>query len=534
LVLNGQRLDLCFSKGHLEQHATAGASVLLNVSDSSNQPHVVNVTADARSPIEHDQDRDLYPTDIILRVISVDDTLLTRPVQVSVQLDVLPEIRLKTLIYRPSPRPISFDKFTQSFTNLRQPSREMAKFDKDDLLDIEDELEVLRLLEADAVALQTELAARKLVVNQRLQKHLANVPLKALIEQCDGIMCAAKIVAGRLCDKMGVAAESPPDYSEIDTHLQYMIASGDGEKSSQKSKEITESETPSGNNKTTSSHPSTVVGQSIASAAAPIVGTLEGRPRFMTKKSLHNPLVIALEILAGILGLTALCAFIHKKCMSMRTRVERAADKEERRNARAYRRAARRVLIRKRWNNFVTSVFCFGATKEPERHSYDEKRALILQDAFLEQDVDLAEKGEVMEAEIRELRNAHDIVAGLIGVDEHRYDLARPHNPPPHAYFPTTLSRRSTGTLPSYTTESLPDYTSTPDSSDGSGRVADGFADYTPATSNSDARFSAVPANSTGSSSGSRRTGYTPVSSVLAISPRCSSETLRTRQSGDS
>jgi len=525
LVLNGQRLDLCFSKGYLQQHATAGASVLLNVTDSSNQHHAVNVTADARSPSEQDpdQDHDLYPTDIILRVVSVDDTLLTPPTEVSAQLDVLPEKRLRTLIYHPSPRLISFDKLTKSFTNFRQPLRNMAKFDKDDLFDIEDELEVLRMLEADAVALKAELDVRKLVVNQRLQKQLANIPLKELVEHCDGIMCAAKIVAGRLCDKMGMANDSPPDYSEIDTHLQYMLTPG-GEKSSQQSKEITGGDMSSDNNEIPQSRPSTVAGQSITSATTPPVGTLEGRPRFVGKKSLHNPLVIALEILAGILGLTALCAFIHKKCMSMRTRVERAADKEERRNARAYRRAARRALIRKRWNNFVTSVFCFGGTKEPMPRDYDEKRALILQDAFLEQDIDLAEKGEVMEAQIRELRNAHDIVAGLIGVDEHRFDLAR-HNPPPHAYFPATLSRRSTGTLPSYTAESLPDYTSTPDTSDGSGRVADGFTDYTPATSNSGARFSAAPTNST---------RYTPVSSVVAISPRCSSETLRTRHSGDS
>jgi len=497
----------------------------------------VNVTADARSPAEQDLNHDLYPTDIIIRVVSVDDTFLTPPTEVLAQLDVLPEKRLRTLIYHPSPRLISFDKFPQSFTNFRQPSREMAKFDKDDLLDIEDELEVLRMLEADAVALKAELDARKLVVNQRLQQQLANVPLKDLIEHCDGIMCAAKILAGRLCDKMGMAGDSPPDYSEIDTHLQYMIASSDGDKSSQKSKEITkgdaEGDAANHNDKTSYSRPSTVAGQSVTSAVTPAVGTLEGRPRFVGEKTLHNPLVIALEILAGILGLTALCAFIHKKCMSMRTRVERAADKEERRNARAYRRAARRALIRKRWNNFVTSVFCFGGTKDPIPRDYDEKRALILQDAFLEQDIDLAEKGEVMEAQIRELRNAHDIVAGLIGIDEHRYDLAG-HNPPPHVYFPTALSRRSTGTLPSYTAESLPDYASTPDISDGSGRVADGFTNYTPATSNSDSRFCAGPTNSTGSSSSSRQTRYTPVSSVVAISPRCSSETLRTRRSGDS
>ena len=157
---------------------------------------------------------------------------------------------------------------------------------------------------------------------------------------------------------------------------------------------------------------------------------------------------------------------------------------------------------------------------------------MILQDAFLEQDIDLAEKGEIMEAQIRELRNAHDIVAGLIGVDEHRYDLAG-HVPPPNAYFATTLSRRSTGTLPSYTSESLPDYTSTPDTSEGSSRVADGFTNYTPATSNSEVGHSASH-SAPSSTSGSRRTRYTPVSSVVAITPRCSAETLRTRHSGDS
>lgn len=499
---------------------------MLNVSDSTDEHHILNVTADARSPAEQDQSHDLYPTDIHLRVVSIDDTILTPPTEVLVQFLLSPEKRLRTLLYHPSPRVIRFDDFPQSFTTF-QPPPKMAKFDKDDLLDIEDELEVLRMLEADAVALQAELAARKLVVNQRFQKHIANVPLKDLIEHCDGIMCAAKIIAGRLCDKMGVANDSPPDYSEIDSHLQYMItASSDTKKSSPKGENCTESGKAPSNARPQYS-PSRVSGQAVSE-----IGTLEGRPKFFAKKNLRNPLVIALEILAGILGLSALCAYIHRKCMSMRKRVERAADKEERRNARAYRRAARRARLRKRWNGFVRSISCFGTTEEPKKQDYEEKRALILQDAFLEQGLDLAEKGEVMEAEIRELRHAHDIVAGMIGVDEHRYDLAG-HTPPPHAYFPSALSRRSTGTLPSYTPESLPDYTSTPDSTEGSGRVADGFTNYTPATTDSDGRHSAGPAAST-TSSGSRQTRYTPVSSVMAISPRCSAETLRTRHSGDS
>lgn len=531
MVLNGQRLDLCFSKGYLQQHVTSGASVLLNVSDSLGDHHAVNVTADAQGPsylADVESNQHLYPTDIVLKVVSIDDTILAPPTEVLAQLDVYPERKLRTLLYHPSPRLITFDKYPQSFTNFK-PSPDMGKLGKDDLLDIQDELEVLRMLEADAVVLQAELAARKLSVNQRVQKHIADVPLKALIEHCDGIMCAAKILAGRLCDTMGVASEDPPDYSEIDTHLQYMItATGDSQKTISKEDGSSESQ-KSNNDERPKSASVGVATQSISSE----IGTLEGRPKFFAKKNLHNPLIVALEILAGALGLTALCAFIHRKCMSMRKRVERAADKEERRNARAYRRAARRALIRKRWNNFLSSISCFGTStpETPVPRDYDDKRAMILQDAFLEQDIDLAEKGEVMEAQIRELRNAHDIVAGLLGVDEHRYDLAG-HTPPPNAYFATTLSRRSTaGTLPSYTSESLPDYTSTPDTSEGSSRVADGFTNYTPATSNSEVGHSA---GRSATSSNGRRTRYTPVSSVVAITPRCSAETLRTRHSGDS
>jgi hypothetical protein len=532
LVLNGQRLDLCFSKRYLEQHVTAKASALLNVSDSLGGHHAVNVTADAKGPLypaDVETNQHLSPADIVLKVVSIDNTILTPPTEVLAQLDVYPERKLRTLLYHPSPRLISFDKYPQSFTNFK-PSPKMAKFDKDDLLDLQDELEVLRMLEADAVILQAELAARKLNVNQRVQKHIADVPLKALIEQCDGVMCAAKILAGRLCETMGVASEDPPDYSEIDTHLQYMItATSDNQKSMSKEDSNSESEKSRGNERPKSAS----IGIATQSASSEI-GTLEGRPRFSSRKNLHNPLIIALEILAGVLGLTALCAFIHRKCMSMRKRVERAADKEERRNARAYRRAARRALIRKRWDNFRTSISWFGTRtpETPKPRDYDDKRAMILQDAFLEQDIDLAEKGEIMEAQIRELRNAHDIVAGLIGVDEHRYDLAG-HAPPPNAYFATTLSRRSTGTLPSYTSESLPDYTSTPDTSEDSSRVADGFTNYTPATSNSEVGRSADH-SAPNSNASSRRTRYTPVSSVVAITPRCSAETLRTRHSGDS
>ena len=170
---------------------------------------------------------------------------------------------------------------------------------------------------------------------------------------------------------------------------------------------------------------------------------------------------------------------------------------------------------------------------------YEEKRALILQDAFLEQleDLDQAEKGELMEAEIRELRFAQEIVAGLMRVDEHRFNLARPMNDPPPPlvplpYTPDTRSRASTYTLPSYTSDILPDYASRQHTLDGSslgGSMVDGFTHYAPSLS-SDGEWRGTPPSATSSDG---RTGYTQTSSIVDISPRASDETLRTRQSKD-
>lgn len=231
--------------------------------------------------------------------------------------------------------------------------------------------------------------------------------------------------------------------------------------------------------------------------------------------------------------MTALFTLIKRRCMSMRKRVERRADIEERRNARAYRRAARRAVMRKRWNNFLNAINCFKCGAEPRIEDYEEKRALILQDALLEQDLDQAEKGEVMEAEIRELRHAHEIVSSLVRVDEHRYEMITPVNDPPPPLVPlpyTPMDSRSransTYTLPSYTSETLPDYSSRPDDTTSSSSMVNG---YTPSTSESRGRESPVSPIS----EYSQQTRFTPTSSILETSPRPSGETLRTRQSSN-
>lgn len=181
--------------------------------------------------------------------------------------------------------------------------------------------------------------------------------------------------------------------------------------------------------------------------------------------------------------------------------------------------------MRKRWDNFVNAISCFKRSDEPRIEDYEEKRALILQDAFLEQDLDQLEKGEVMEAEIRELRYAHEIISSLVRVDENRYELVTPvHDPPPPLVpLPHTLARVRSGassiTLPSYTSESLPDYSSRRPSAQ-TRRSSSSTIGFTPSTTDTEVGSAAGPSRSENSGS-----------SVIEVTPRPSAETLRTRPS---
>ena len=387
--------------------------------------------------------------------------------------------------------------------------------------DIVAELESLSLLEAHADALNSQIASRKKAIATQMKEHRNTLCLKHLMKECDGLMCKAKAIAQRICDKVGIPVEPDYGYAAMKKqNSQKMV--GVGEKAGF-------SEIPSGaGNVSHAQHLQIMLTQN---------GTSYGQ-RALDFTEPRNPLLQALAVIAGVLGLSALYAFIKRRCMSMRRRVERAADREERQNARAYRRAARRAEMRKRWDNFVNAINCFSVKEPPRADDYEEKRALILQDAFLEQDLDQAEKGEVMEAEIRELRHAHEIVSSLVRVDDHRYAV---HDPPPSMVpLPSGRSRASTRaslhTLPSYTSESLPDYSSQPErapncgtcSSSGSSVVNHDGLDST--TDGDGGRRTPTSVTSENGSVG-RRSRYTPTSSVLEMSPRPSEETLRTRQS---
>ncbi|GAB7342352.1 hypothetical protein MBLNU457_g0574t1 [Dothideomycetes sp. NU457] len=225
----------------------------------------------------------------------------------------------------------------------------------------------------------------------------------------------------------------------------------------------------------------------------------EGTPQSSDKSQYErldhdNPLVRILEILAGAIGLTALYKFIKSRCCSLRRKVERLADREERKAAQAYRRAARKQAIRQRWEA-VRSLFC-----RPGRNAnYEEKRGLIL--AAAEEEGLLSEKDDAQD-ELVAFQHAHSIVSRMVQSGrQFWFDPAT--MPSPIKGVADTRSRASS--LPSYHSEELPGYTSSPGSTH---EVSDGFRPHSPTSSRAS-------------------TADTPDSSIPDLSSRNSSETLR-------
>jgi len=409
----------------------------------------------------------------------------------------------------------------QSFLNA-SPLEQLTylRHIEDDEFNIEEEIESLLLLEAEAGPLDVEIAARKKAIAKCLKNHRDRATLRHLLQECDGIVCAAKVIAQRVCDKVGILTEPNFHYAQvqdpraqqliqIDDEKPLKIAGLEGEFQSLSEKPT--NKTLSGNRYFALHTNSAAVTESI------------------TVVYPQSVLFRVLALIATAIGLTALCAFIRRKCMSARKQVDRLAEREERRNERAYRRAARRAEMRRRWNSLIAAVSCFRAQPEPRIEDYEEKRALILQDAFMEQDIEAAEKGEVMEAEIRELRNANQIVASLVH--------AGPSNRPSLPAVVVARSRASTGTLPSYTSEMLPDYRSrytrtehgsTATSSVRSDSLVAVSLDRYTLTSSSEEAFTGSTRRSNSPESSSGLSRFTITSSIVDYSPRPSAETLRT------
>jgi hypothetical protein len=355
---------------------------------------------------------------------------------------------------------------------------------------LQDDIRELRSLQADLQKLQQAISQKKDYINSQLNKDAKS--LTEEINNCEGIGCIIKAVAHKAHGAWRVAIvrfKSNSDYlseemgrpEDLDAYAQTQGYA------SQKS---------GGHIKIESSAPQAY--------EAP-TNELPPRP---TKPS---PYIIALEVTLSLLCCGCLIAVIRHKCSSLRTRTDRAAAREERDTARAYRRAAQKHAWRNWWRG--------NWRKDRERiEDYEEKRALIQeQEGVLE---------DAMQEEIRQLRIAHNIVNDLVReAEEGRavgqapcncHHASHPYSPSLASTYPTSAPS-DIPSRPLSRTDSLPSYRSDPPSEppnyesevDMSEVVANGFRQYSSYTTSE------------------TNSHWTPDSSVIDVSPRPSAETLR-------
>jgi len=318
---------------------------------------------------------------------------------------------------------------------------------------IEDEIAQLKQLKAEAKELKRLIKQKKKTINALIKQDYKS--FKSEIKQCDSIRCVVKAMLRKahgairmVCHRFGPSEHDhhrhpPPPENVFDAPP--LPPSEDLESS------------PSHHNI---------------------------RPHFLPhgfedhhrRSPLHKPLK-ALKICAVVIGLVSFFGLVFKKCGSSRRRAYFAARREERRNRRLYRRAARR----QQWRDW----FCRRNTGTSSE--YDEKRALILeQEGVLET---------AMQAEIHELRNAHEVVNDIVRAEEGRYI----HE------LDVGLTRQN----------SLPDYDSR---SESGGTEPPSYEEQIVAESVVDG-FQYTPQGSEG----------TPASSVVDTSPRISFDSRETR-----
>lgn len=363
---------------------------------------------------------------------------------------------------------------------------------------LEDQIRELRALEAELQAIQQAVATKKQHINSQLRKEAKC--LGEELKHCDGISCILKTVAGKAHGAWRVVyLRLHPDQQSSDMGREVYASAHVG---SQRYGSIAVASTDS---TADTSEPRPYEGSP---------GELPPRPQ-----QRQAPYVIALEIALGILCCGCLVALVRHNCASLRTRTERAADWEERYNARIYKRAARRHA----WRNWWRGNWRRDSARIAD---YEEKRALIAdQESVLET---------AMQEELRQLRAAHTVVNDIIRAEEGRTPPPRctcrahpaPFPPPPPSatstYPPSTIPEAPsrplsrTDSLPSYRSRAPsdpPQYDADPDVA----FVTDGFGPRV-----APGRRGTLGAHSV---AGSGR--WTPGSSVVDVSPRPSAETLR-------
>jgi hypothetical protein len=356
---------------------------------------------------------------------------------------------------------------------------------------LEDDIRELRALQVELQQLQQAIARKKGRINSQLRKEVNS--LTEQVNHCHGLACIAKAVAHKAQGAWRIALVHFKQHGDQDMGRPEDV---------------------------------NVYAQTKGFAAQKSGGTVkiesdlrpyeESSNELPPRPNKPSPYIIALEVTLSLLCCGCLVAVIRHKCSSLRTRTDRAAAREERDTAAAYRRAARKHAWRNWWRG--------NWRKDRERiEDYEEKRALIQEQEDVLEDA--------MQEEIRQLRAAHDVVNDLVrDAEEGRvmghsscncHRTSHPYSPSIASTYPPT-SLPEIPSRPLSRTDSLPSYRSDPPSEppnydsevDMEGVVANGFRQYSSSITRSETT-----------------SHWTPDSSVVDVSPRPSAETLRYPQS---
>jgi hypothetical protein len=381
---------------------------------------------------------------------------------------------------------------------------------------LESDLEDLKVLEAQAQELQKAIEQKKKHIDNQLDKE--GKGFKKEPHQCDSIACVAKTIAEkahtawRLLYVRLRLIEPRPYQSKMgasrEPYARVFRPGGPHGKIAEAAIKIDSMPPPATSDGLPPSPPPPPSPPLPPSPPPPPFPPHQGTGQGHNQEP---PSLLALQVILGVLCCGCLITVIRSRCSSLRTRTERAAAREERRNARAYWRAARTHAWRNWWHR---------NWRDQERiDDYEEKRSLIRdQESILE---------EAMQEEIRQLRDAHGMVNSLIQAEEGRIQTRcgghmrchcchqpTPPSPASSVYTSNSLAElpsrplSRTSSLPSYRSDESRDPPAYEEDEDVSEVVTSGFVGYIPSSASADSR-------------------WTPDSSVVDVSPRPSADTLR-------
>jgi hypothetical protein len=413
------------------------------------------------------------------------------------------------------------------------PVEENAPAEEQRPLSLEEQLEELQQLEAQANELVNLIIQKKEFINSQFPG--AAQGLKEEIKKCDSFLCVVKAIGQRVHNAAHAAYVR---FHESHQAYAHWSASAGGQAPTMITSNgvVTPPEDCHVNNTRPSERPPPYRGPGDITISEKAPARNEtSQPEEPKWQDARDPSMffIILKFIAVVTGLAFLFSLIRRCCTSDRKKVDRAAERERRATERLYKSAARRQSWRDWWN---------GRKKGKPGYrqgDYEEKRALILQQEHI---LEGAMQDEIqqlrIQEEIRQLRRTRDAVDDLVRAEEgrsgsilpryssssyQRFSASRPVPAPitiPSAtsrVYPTNPIEDDHPPSPLSRTSSLPDYKT--DGSEPPGYESDRRSSF---SSNADAFSEYAHSIRTTTSQ------WSPDSSIPDLSPRPSMETAMT------